>query len=227
MEAKFFDSLFGGDSAKGVKLCMGITEGDFWSRPAGCHTIYRGQDGKMDYDNIQAAMDLNAADVAILAQDLPPNTIWHYIRRRCGDCGLESPDSPACIIIINSDGDMIASTPNVVKHLTAVQLSGGRLKLRWHYYGTTEEVKPTGFKIFMDSGSGFDFGTPDAIVSYRGAIEHSWTSPALVHGQRYKFIVRSYTENAGQTINTNYVAALADALGPPAASGLMIDWAEQ
>jgi len=42
MEAKFFDSLNGGDSAKGIKLCMGITDGDFWTRTEGAAVLYKG-----------------------------------------------------------------------------------------------------------------------------------------------------------------------------------------
>ncbi len=118
MDAKFFDSLFEGDSPNGIKLCMGVIGGDFWPRPAGCHTVYRGQDGVMDYDTIQAVMEIADSQVTINYQDLPASTIWHFLRRQVSDCGLESDDSPACVVVIDSAGDMIGDTPNAPHNLT-------------------------------------------------------------------------------------------------------------
>ena len=188
--------------------------------------IYRGQDGIIDYENIITAMGINDSQVIISNQNLPPNTIWHYIRRLVSDCDLESPDSPPCIVVVDSEGDIIGNTPNIPQNIIIEQLAGGKLKLRWRYFKTGQEIVPTGFKIFMDDGDGFDFDSPIATVPYRGAVEHSWTSDALTHGQRYKFIVQSYAANAGQSNNTNFVFALADAQGPPAASNLSISWEE-
>lgn len=227
MESKFFqNAVFIGLSANAIKLGTILTLGQFWVRPSGCHIIYRGQDGAMNYNDIQAVMNIADEDVFINAQTLPPNTIWHYIRRQCSDCGLESPDSPPCIVVINADGDMISNTPNTPVNLIIEQLAGGKLRLRWRYFETGQEVIPTSFKIFMDSGDGFDFDSPIATVPYRRAVEHSWTSDTLIHGQRYKFIVQSYAANAGQSNNTNFVFAIADAVGPPAANGLTINWEE-
>ena len=55
MDVKFFDSLSEGDSANGVKLCKGLTSGDFWAQIAGCQIIYRGQNVEdADFENILA-----------------------------------------------------------------------------------------------------------------------------------------------------------------------------
>ena len=54
MDAKFFDSLFDGDSPNGIKLCMGITGGDFWAREAGCQNLYRGASiDVIDFDTVE------------------------------------------------------------------------------------------------------------------------------------------------------------------------------
>ena len=55
MDVKFFDSLFEGDSANGVKLCMGLTGGDFWPQIMGCQIIYRGNSIEdIDFENVLA-----------------------------------------------------------------------------------------------------------------------------------------------------------------------------
>lgn len=193
-----------------------------------CHCIYRGQDGNIDYDTIQAVMELGASQVIIPNQALPANTIWHYIRRQMSGCGLESDDSPACVVIIDADGEMIGSTPNPPQSLMIEGLSDGRLKLRWRYTPHSEEITPTGFKIYMDSGEGFDFGSPVATVSYGmgGFGEFAWTSDALIHSQQYRFCVRSYRTDAGESSNTNFVAAIADSEGPDAIVDLQASWKE-
>ena len=53
MDAKFFDSLYEGDSANGVKLCLGLTGGDFWAQVAGCQNLYRGPNAEtIDFDTL-------------------------------------------------------------------------------------------------------------------------------------------------------------------------------
>jgi hypothetical protein len=98
-------------------------------------------------------------------------------------------------------------------------LSGGRFLLRWHYTHLDEEVAATEFRIYIDSGEGFDFNTPAEIISYDSNLlggDLKWTSDAYPHGQRVKFCVRAYAEDKGETQNTDYVSAVADHLGPEA-----------
>lgn len=197
-----------------------------WQPSRLCHRVYRGQDGHIDYDNIIAIMNLADSQISIPEQALPANTIWHYIRRQVSGCALESDDSPICKVIIDSAGNMIGSTPNPPLDLTIEQLSGGKLKLRWRYTRIEEEIVPTGFNIYMDSGSGFNWETPTATVSYSAINEFAWTSGALTHGQLYRFCVRSYRTGAGETQNTGFVAALADSVGPEAITGLRATWQE-
>ena len=160
--------------------------------------IYRGQDGVIDYETPIVVMALEDTSVEIPNQALPPNTTWHYVRRRvAGDgCEKESPDSPVCIVRINSDGDMLGNIPNAPTNLAAEGLADSKVKLRWRYAPLDEEIAPTGFHIYIDSGEGFDFETPDAEIPYRGggpkADEFDWTSESLTHGEIYRFCVRSY-----------------------------------
>jgi len=66
MDAKFFDSLYEGDSANGVKLGMGLTGGDFWPRVGGCQNLYRGQDGStIDFENILAVTEIEEESITV------------------------------------------------------------------------------------------------------------------------------------------------------------------
>jgi hypothetical protein len=227
MDSKFLRAaIFSGRTATGIKAGTILTVGRFWVRTDRCYTVYRGQDGDIDYNNVQAVMDLDDDQVTVPGQGLPTGTIWHYVRRQVSDCGLESADSDAAIIMIDGDGDMIPATPNVVDDLQAEQSTGGKIKLKWRYSRLNEEISPTGFNIYIDSGAGFDFDTPDDAVAYGlgGNGEFEWESEALIDGQSYRFCVRSYTTGAGETQNTNYVAEVADSSGPAAPTGLTASW---
>jgi hypothetical protein len=218
MSIKYFDSLFGGDSDTGIKLCMGITGGDFPALLSGGYlVVYRGQDGNIDDDTIVAFMRSTDSRVSIPYQALAANTIWSYIRRLVSDCGLESPDSPDCIVRIEADGDMILAAPNKPMNLTLERLADAKMRLCWRYTAIGQEVPPSGFNIYVDSGSGFNFGSPDAVKNVPGGNgEYSWTSASLVNGQRYKFCVRAFRSGEGETQNTDYVSGIADSVGPDA-----------
>ena len=188
--------------------------------------VYRGQDGDIDFDNAVATMDLTDTEVQIAAQDLPANTIWHYVRRQLSECALESDPSDPCIVQIGAAGDMILNTPNAPGSLAVEQVAGAKLTVRWRYSELSQEIVPTGFRIYIDSGSGFDFDTPDATVAFAqgGGPEFSWTSSALNDGQTYKFCIRAYKTDAGESQNTAFVSATADSSGPSGLSGIIGSW---
>lgn len=190
--------------------------------PVGYYNVYRGQDGNMDYSDPVAVMVLGEADVTIIDQDLPPLTRWHFVRRQVSACDLESPDSDICRVEIDSAGDMILATPNPPTGLVAEVLAGAIIRLRWRYSQLGEEVTPTAFRIYVDSGSGVDFSTPDATIDYvLGGSEREWTSGSLVDGTMYKFCVRSYHNDPGtESSNDNFVSATADSTGPAAITGI-------
>ncbi len=188
--------------------------------------IYGGQDGDIDYDTAVATMDLTDTEVQIAAQALPAGTIWQYVRRQVSECALESDPSDPCVVRIDADGDMIPNTPNIPDSLAVEQLAAAKLKVRWRYSQLDQEIRPTGFRIYIDSGSGFDFDTPDATQAFAqgGGPEFSWTSGALSDGQTYKFCVRAYTTAAGETQNTAFVSATAKSSGPSGLTGITSSW---
>lgn len=228
METKFLkEALFNGMTSNAFKLGTVLTLGWFWVRLLRCYCIYRGQDSNI-VEEVQATVKLEDTQISIAHQNLLPNTIWQFIRRQVSCCGLESENSSICNVVIDANGDMIDITPNPPQNLIIENLINGKLKLRWQYTSDEQEIAPTGFKIYMDSGNGFDFDNPEATVSYDlgWTGEFSWISEPLTHGQLYRFCVRSYYIDGGETQNTNFVAAIADAEGPAAITGLRVNWQE-
>lgn len=254
-----------------------LTHGWFFPKQAADGiTVYRGQDGEIDYDHPVALMAIDDDELSLADQDLPANTIWHYVRRtvkKC--CGLESADSDFCRVRVDSDGVMILDAPNPPLDLTAEVLSGGRIRLRWFYSAAGQEVAPTGFNIYMtasaltleamnaarrpltggwfpkDSGHAWpltngwfvsvggeevDFSIPVDMVYFAdspwgngvaggfGKQFYEWTSDPLTDGQLYRFAVRSFNSSNGESQNTDYVIAVADATGPDAITGITASW---
>jgi hypothetical protein len=214
-------ALFAGQDRNGFMWGTILSLGWFWVRPSGYHIVYGGQDGNINYENPLAIMAF-AEHVYIPDQVLPPNTIWHYIRRKVALCGIKSKDSPVCIVRIDVNGEMMLDAPNRPLSLTVAPLASGRFLLRWRYTPIDEEITPTEFHIYIDYGGGFDFDSPTAIIEYGfgGRGEFRWTSDTYSHNQRCKFCVRAYAEDNGETRNTDYASAVADHLGPDVITGI-------
>jgi hypothetical protein len=106
MEMKFFDSLSIGDSANGVKLCMGLTEGDFWARPAGAQLLYKGQDdNNIDFGRIAASSNINNNFEVASGQPLSRHL---YVARRVNCCGMEEQTLSAAVKVeFDSLGNLI------------------------------------------------------------------------------------------------------------------------
>jgi len=184
--------------------------------------VYRGQDGAIDYDTPVAVMDLDDTSVDIPDHDLPPGTIWHYVRRQKRDCcEMESSDSPLCIVQIDAAGEMMLDVPNVPQDVQLELLAGAKLRLRWRYSTAGQAVSPTGFKVFITDGLQIDWDTWTATVAYNpGVGEYSWTSGQLTHGTQYRLAVRSYKTGAAESQNTKNYVAVADQYGPDAITDL-------
>jgi len=201
--------------------------------PPGGIIVFGGQDGNIDYVTPLAVVLAGTTAITIGDLDLPINTIWHFVARNVADCGcgLQSADSPVCVVRIAANGDAILAAPNAPLNLTAIGLAGGKVMLRWLYSAIGQAVPPTGFNVYVDSGSGFDFESPDDTVDAyasmsrsAGSDELTWTSGSLAHGQLYRFCVRSYKSTGGESQNTNYVSIVADNLGPAAISNVTATW---
>jgi hypothetical protein len=199
----------------------------FFIRPAGCPAIHGGYD--IDYDVPLAAPGPAATSYAVPGQALPANTVWRYAVRAVTGCGLESAaGSPLAVVAIDAEGDGPLVAPNAPQGLTVAPAAGGTFLLRFRYLTFNQAIAPASFKVYADTGSGFNFAAPLATLpAPRGLVrqgmawEHpGYTTPAYAHALRVGFVVRACAAAGGQLQNINAAYAVADDLGPPAPTGL-------
>lgn len=189
------------------------------------YNIYRGQDGQIDYGTVIETMAIDDTDVSIVGQDLPPNTIWHYVRRQVrGDgCGLEGESSDPCVVAIDLNGDMRPESPNPPTDVIAEPISGGKIRLRWRYSSAGEEIAPGGFAVYQANSHEFsEVPTSILIGGILPMNEFSWVSDVLADGLYY-FVVKSFTFSGGLSFPSSLVTAFADSEGPPAIVNLIAE----
>jgi hypothetical protein len=194
MNTKFFDSLFGGDSANGTKLCMGLTEGDFWSRPAGAQFLYRGQNcGDIDFRQIITTSNIDS-DVFEVSSGQPLSQ-WLYVARRVNCCGVE--DKTLCTAVVvefDSSGNLVERSCNKVFMVDAEQISGNKVRLSWFYQPIHQMKKMRRFKIYCDNSTGIiDYQNPIGRLNYAGRKFYEFISNELT-GDVYKFCIRAVAD---------------------------------
>lgn len=194
MEAKFFDSLFEGDSANGSKLGTGLTGGDFWPRIDGCSLLYRGLSiSTMDFENILAVGDSDAFDISSPSYvQHGSDTIYFYVVRRANKCGdLERTLAASARVRIDANGDLASPQPNDVFALIAEEMAGSKVQLIWSYCPLEQESEPANFKVYYDAGTGqVDYQNPLVTIPYKGKRFYTYQSAALNPG-KYLFAVRA------------------------------------
>jgi len=157
MDAKFFDSLYEGDSPNGVKLGMGLTGGDFWPRAAGCSVLYRGPGmEQIDFANLLSVAEAGASEIS------PPGyvtnnsgTIYFYVIRRANNCGCEEQTLAAAVkISIDAGGELAEPQPNSIFEARAEQVEGNKIQLVWYYCPIEQQSSPVCFNLYYDDRAG-------------------------------------------------------------------------
>lgn len=203
MEVKFFDGLRGGDSQASVKLCLGITGGDFWSRIAGCQNLYRGEsiDG-IDFDDLLAVSDPDETLITVPSLiEHQAGSVYFYALRRANQCGDEERNLSAVLrAAFDEQGQLLGPCCNTIFDVAAKQLAGPKVKLSWYYTSIGQFDKPVRFKVYSDAGTGvIDYQTPAGLIEYAGQGFYEFESLTLSEG-RYLYCIR--TESiSGQIIS--------------------------
>ena len=194
MEAKFFDSLYEGDSPNGAKLGMGLTGGDFWPRIAGCQMLYRGPSlDRIDFSNILAVAEAEASEI------WPPSYVPHssgstyfYVIRRANNCGRQEHTLAAAVkVSIDASGNLAEPQPNNIFEARAKQVDGNKIQLVWYYCPIKQQSPPACFKVYYDAGTGqINYESPIATICYAGRRFYSCQSDTL-GASKYLFCIRA------------------------------------
>jgi len=194
METKFYDSLHNGDSANGVKLCMGLTDGDFWPRTAGAQLLYKGQNiCEVDFQTIEAAV--NAGEKFQITGGGASSTTY-YIVRRVNQCGDEEKTLNAVIRAeFDSLGNLVKQGGNKIINVSAQQIDNAKVKLRWFYQNINQAAKIDSFNIYCDNATGtVDYQTPIGNVKYTGRKFYQFITSPLA-ASNYIFCIRAVGNN--------------------------------
>jgi len=198
MDVKFFNSLFEGDSANGVKLCMGLTGGDFWSRVNGCSNLYRGRSIEtLDLEEIITVLGVDCQNITVPSiMEHEAGQVYCYVLRRVNSCGNETEDFNAVIkIAFDVNGELIEVGCNRVFDVFAKQVEGQKIKIVWFYSPLAQEQQCNTFNIYGDSGAGaIDLQGALAGFEYKGIKVYSFESDMLNEG-RYQFCIGAEDEN--------------------------------
>jgi hypothetical protein len=177
-------------------------------------------------------------DLSIPSQALTADTTYYYLARAVSAYGqLSEPVlTDACAVVVQDDGTVEPPVGNEPADLTVTPVAGGVLEVRWRYSEAGQPAVPTGFKIYSVSDDPEPLWTLLATVPYRNR-PAAWRSEALAHETELAVCVRTYktyTFGTGEeaydvdyeTANTATVTATADAVGPPAITGLAVELIE-
>lgn len=132
MEAKFFSGLFEGDSPNGVKLGMGLTGGDFWSRILGCQNLYRGEVyTDVDLERIVASVDISDDTVRVASWFEHERLVaYRYMLRRANVCGDEERSGRAVVQVrFDEAGELVADVDSSVLGLPSDWYCSGHIGL--------------------------------------------------------------------------------------------------
>ena len=127
MDLKFFDGIFEGESPTGVKLCMGVTGGDFWARIGGCRNLYCQQDEiSSDPDNIIAVVDNNCGSVSVgKPVGITAGDEYYYMIRCVNGCGDEADDLHGAVrVVFDLNGEPAASSGSALSVRRSIELKG-------------------------------------------------------------------------------------------------------
>ena len=208
MDAKFFSSIYEGDSANGMLLGMGLTGGDFWPRVKGCQNLYRGVlPGNVDNCHLIDIADIGVSSIALNDTiEHAPSAKYLYVLRRANHCGQEEKSSAAVKVVgFDSEGSLLPFKSNNVSSPNAKQVGRNTIKLSWEYCSVNQQVKCGGFDVYYDRGTGVvDYSQPIASVVYYGAGMYQVlieVSSAI----EYRFVVRSKSVKGVSDGNNNTV----------------------
>ena len=198
MELKFFDSLYGGDSADGFKLCMSLTGGDFWARINGTQNLYRGQKADtIDFETIIAITDVDNDSITVPSFIEHNNSTYYvYVIRRTNRCGDEEQTLSAAVrISFDANGNLDPAGTNKVFSVRAEQFGTDRVRLIWFYWPINQSKQIAKFKIYSDGGSGtIDYENTVAQIGYAGRKFYDYLTGTLANNNN-RLCIRAVTSD--------------------------------
>lgn len=194
MEAKFYSSLYEGDSVNGVRLSMGLTGGDFWARVGGCRNIYRGKAATategIDFDSVVGVCDVGSKRISVNGQGDLAGQSHLYALRNVNGIGVEEKSLGAVARVgFDESGGIAGKSCNAVSGIVAERFDGSRAKLSWYYSLLGGGALCESFCVYSNGGVGeISFGEDAGSVDFNGGGFYVFDSEVLVDGD-WRFCV--------------------------------------
>jgi hypothetical protein len=151
-----------------------------------------------------------------------PDT-WLFGVRAFNAYGEEKNLDAYVKIILDPTGADITNRPNPPTGLRALATAGGGVRVEWIYSPTTGPMAPTGFHVYIGTGTMPGYGAAAATVGFNSRVLNSFVAnlAGLSNGVTYAIGVRAFNAVAEEP-NTNVVRVTADATGPAPVDGLTV-----
>ena len=203
--------------ADGLTLTLGV----FWARCRGGYNLYRwtGDRSCALPDRIVGAACAGAQQITTFPWTChASSTVYWYLLRAVGGGGVsESTVHQLRRAEFDADGMLVGPRPNAPVGLTLDYVAGGKIRLRWYYDPTDQEVSPGSFEVYSNIGTGgpVNYDLPLASVDFSaGVTTYEWTSPTLFAWLHLWGAVRAKSADGILEDNTVSVGAEVDSTGP-------------
>jgi hypothetical protein len=138
--------------------------------------------------------------------------------------GLEDQNIDAAIdLVIDAQGNDVTDVPPSPVGLRAFPVAGGKLRVEWTCPCGSTWRQPTGFHVYLSSGSSLDYSQPASTVLWSSSRSGSFSSDvsSLRDGMVYTVAVRSFNA-VGEEPNKIALIVTADSTPPTAVDSLRV-----
>jgi hypothetical protein len=138
--------------------------------------------------------------------------------------GLEHQNIDAVIdLMLDSSGNDVTGVPQAPVGLRAFPVAGGKVRVEWTCPCGDAWRQPTGFHVYLSSGSSQNYSQPAATVLWSSSKAGSFTSDlsGLMDGVGYAVAVRAFNA-VGEESNTISLAVSADNTPPTPVDSLQV-----
>ena len=151
--------------------------------------------------------------------------VWIQVRTFAAD--VENPTTYRPVRIeVDSAGDPMEAILGVGEIIATEKLDGGHYRIYWTYEASDAGLPPTQFRLAKSAGPGTVADTVEVVAStglerLYSAVIPALGSTGLTNGGYYTFELSA--ENGSTSVILDSVPVTADAVGPGAPSGLVIE----
>ena len=204
-------------AAEGVYTLTGLPASLYASAPGTIGYHVYANTGVGDPIDYNVAIDTTTGLTYTTSPLAYPGT-WIFGVRAFDAFGEEQNIDCAVTIILSSAGVDITNQPAPPTALRALAQKAGAVRVEWYYARPAITARtPTGFHVYLGTGSTPNYASPALTVLYTAAIAGTFggTVPGLANGVTYAVGVRAYNATAEED-NTHVVSVTAVTVGPSA-----------